>query len=423
MMTNANGTNIRDLNEDCLLELFSTKSLTLMDLCAVAETCTSFKQITQRVFTKELKIRIQYNYEYGGWLYSLESKYHLEVERTLCYVERIFKNFGPCLSHICIHGNNSEPVVLDLIALHCKGTVKTLKIDSLTIREILAVKLKPIFQRLVELDLIGMDIKVDKSIFANCDSLTELKISGLSNCDAILWNTFPKLKVFSFQLSTGTTLFLSFLQRHNSLKTLNFNGNVTDRCNPIFWQTIGSSCRGLEELIIKLVCDKKLDFSQLQSLKKLSLFLLCYSDVIKYVELSQALKSLESLTIDRVQNAGLEFFEALSSMKNVRELNLKFDGGSPECTHWTLLSHVTKLSISRPTFENHVVAKIIKQLTNLVEMTILKDYFYIMSEKEFFEIIKIVERREHILTIKCCCKISKNYNVYQNVRLINESLG
>lgn len=93
---------ITDLNEYCLLEIFSLKSLTLMDLCSLAETCTNFQHIiTERIFPREFHVDITRdgNYQFKTTHY-LHSSYHRA--HSAHESERLFKNFGSIVTAISI---------------------------------------------------------------------------------------------------------------------------------------------------------------------------------------------------------------------------------------------------------------------------------------------------------------------------------
>lgn len=239
------------MNDDCLLEIFSIKSLTPLDLCAIAETCKRFQQITQRVFPTKLKLAS----DCGYWL---ETKHYSEGNHTEWDVRRICYIFRPCISELYL----------------C--TLKTMVLDHVCIDEI-------------------------------------------HNWDAILQYTFPKLKRFSFKCGTVTLHLLRFLQRHKGLKALNFYKYVEDCYKTVFWQAI-SDCKELEELTIGKVYDWKLDLSKLQNLKQLHLLTIS-GNATEYIVELQALKSLETLTIDK-RHVSFEYFKYLERLKNVRELNL-----------------------------------------------------------------------------------------------------
>lgn len=55
--SDSDGTNLQYLADICIEKIFSMDSLTLIDLCSLAETCTRFRQVTERVFPKKLRIQ------------------------------------------------------------------------------------------------------------------------------------------------------------------------------------------------------------------------------------------------------------------------------------------------------------------------------------------------------------------------------
>lgn len=97
-LTNTTGTYLQDINEDCLIEIFSLKSLSLMDLCSIAESCSRFQLISQRLFPKNLRV-----YGKGHGLYDVASSEYLNNnDLSSQAIERILKNFGSFLSEISI---------------------------------------------------------------------------------------------------------------------------------------------------------------------------------------------------------------------------------------------------------------------------------------------------------------------------------
>lgn len=258
-LTNTTGTNLQNLNDDCLLEIFSSKSLNLTDLCSLAETCKRFPQIIQRIAPKELSIIRCYEYEIK---YRIEAKNYVQETHSRKKFTRIFNHFGSLLSALSIRidGNphtNEDYFLLNLMANRCEDNLKNLKIEYLKVPEVLTVELKSIFQQLQSLELNHVTFEESSQPFAGLNSLVELKIVGVKT-EAILQNTFPKLEIFfsggaEYYEKPISSIFSPFLSCHTSLKTVviraYFNSKEVDcNCKMIIIQTIGDSFKKLEKL-------------------------------------------------------------------------------------------------------------------------------------------------------------------------------
>lgn len=209
--TNINGTNFLHLNEDCLLEIFAVKSLSLMDLCSLADTCTRFQQIVQRVFPRGLSIEIQLT----GYRVGASRKYLPIENRPPQDVRNIFKNYASFLSEVSIASSlirtsrsSEHPLrfVLNLVTEYCGDDLASLKIKYLNIPADLSVELKPIFKRLQILELTLVSIEGDRTLFADLNSLIELRVSWVDNSSAILENIFPSWNVSVMDIETSTIL-------------------------------------------------------------------------------------------------------------------------------------------------------------------------------------------------------------------------
>lgn len=114
-----------------------------------------------------------------------------------------------------------------------------------------AIKLKPLFQRLQQLNLHRVSVQDDKTLFADFDSLIELILIGVENSRAILENIFPKLERFNHY---GEYIVLTkFISRHTNLKAryLNTDKPSLNGARAIL-QSIGSSCKTLENFSLEL---------------------------------------------------------------------------------------------------------------------------------------------------------------------------
>lgn len=269
-MTDETTTHILDLNEYCLLEIFAQDSFTPMDLLLLAETCTRFKGITQRLFPKEFVISIHLaepNYLFYG-----NDKF-IDLPSTE-YVRRILTHFGSYLNEISIFDN--IPDIFDSIAKYCNdGGLKRINFCEDGIIENLLIKFKNIFPRLVALSFhrtFSVHPLDGRIIKLNCSSLIELEIYDNNCWHPILKNTFPKLERFACneqcyyesELNVADIL-LNFITRHSRLKHLSLSGYKCFRHD--ITHTIGNNLNKLEELNLCIPFKSHFTFSDI-SLKK-----------------------------------------------------------------------------------------------------------------------------------------------------------
>lgn len=402
---NTTGTYLQQLNDDCLLEIFSARSLTTMDLCALGETCTRFQQITGRLFKKQFCIKVcnSGDYEFKLRKYSCGNRAH--------DAERIFKNFGSMLSAITISTLSSAAVgrlyfALNLVSTYCGVTLECLTIDGMTIPVDLTVKLKPIFKQLQMLELRDVSILSDKTLLAEFDSLIELRLINVRNDSALLENIFPQLKRFTLKQLTYFSDYAdidlsTFISRHTNLKTLDIAADLHD-C--IILQVIGNSCTELEELSVKLgspiLASCLLPLQALKQLKNLKLF----GAQCENLEFIPALTKLHELHLH--VRIPLDFYKELASLTELPKLHIYCVVGA----------------------DGLDVVDIITQLINLEELAICRapsanrsSKGFVLDEKMFSKIVNVVKRRPNVLTLKCKFNFSnhlENFDEYQMVRLI-----
>lgn len=415
------------MNDDCLLEIFSVRSLTPMDLCSLAETCTRFKRILQRVFPKKFTLEADVYNDHNDHEFNVDAN----RGKSAPDVERILKNFGSSLSTFTIDKRYDKPLdVLDLLTVYCvAGTLDRLKIHSvhLHIPEVLAVKLTPIFERLMLLNIGYATVRGGRDLFAKCDSLVELRVSEVDNCNEILVNHFPQLERFSFGWG-GTTVCGSvvpdFITRHQRLKTLNLGTHIPQHCKLPFLCAIRDNCKELEELNVSIASVSKDDFGELQHLDQLRLLRISLhgaygSNHTECIPSLQALKSLETLIITHAHDDSA-LIPALSQLKTLRELYLQRFYGPISFIQLGMLTQLTKLYLSAVGPVRNLV-DVIGQLTNLEELTIYHHRF-VLDEKTFSKIVQVVKGRPNVLQLKC--KFDFVYDVKKcdenvNVRLID----
>lgn len=411
-LTNKTGTYLQDLNDYCLLEIFSSDLITPKELCSLAETCKRFKQLTQRVFPKKFGIECC---RVDKYKFQLTTKDYDWGYFTVRGVERILKNFGQHLSTLTLRDMD----VAKLAAKYCGDvTLRRLQIYKLESIEGLAVCLNTIFQRLPALTVDCCDFRKDvTSNDLNCDSLIELEILYTLGCDAVLKHTFPNLERLTLNgyATFGTdyiNILFDFVRRHRQLKAIKLAGlcdeGLCDRV-PLL-SVINNCCKELEELTLEcfLNWETSTIVSTMENFAKLKMldveFACCskYSHIVPL--LNQGLQSLETIKIMSAFKMSRHFFDALSQQPNLRELYLTY---CPiKNVPWTKLTRLRKVYLHELSeFNTTDLLNIVRDLINLKILECYVDHV-VLNEEVYLDIVKIVQPREHVLTLKCYCNFN-----------------
>lgn len=428
-LTSTTGSYLQYLNEDCLLEIFSSSSLTLMDMCSVAETCTRLKAITQRVFPKKFCIECN-----NCGTYKFITKNSSTV-KTREEIERILKNFGHYLHTYSSRGEDA--VIMNAVSKYCNdGSLKNLTLCEMDCTADLLVKLKTIFQWLFTLSIRECNVRDDiTALTLNFDSLTELNVIVVEGCDAILKKTFPKLERFRFSdavyvIERGDIL-AKFIGSHPLLRSLHMDRCYLSSRNDL-GDTIGSNCNELVELTLRNVYRHKMPvtFSKISNMKRLKMLHMGI-DPTEFDNLFSLLSTLKSIEIVKVSReystsnilslVGVQLINRpiLMELKHLRELHLIGCCKSRQLP-WAMLSHLRKLYV----FDSTCPAElpyIVDQLKNLDELEI-GDLKSKLSEEDFAQIVEIFKGRPKVLTVKCRMYLNKNLKNCDencNVKLIN----
>ncbi|KAG4078595.1 hypothetical protein HA402_003242 [Bradysia odoriphaga] len=415
------------MNDHCLLELFSLKLFTLLDLCSIAETCQRFQQIVQSVSPRELCIRIRQTGDYD-----IKTRYAL-TSTNAPGIERIFKNFGSHLTGISISiprmafsydeyiKQNMEVVqrqqqkqydgsnfVLNVVALFCVDSLKVLKICGLKVPRYITDELRPIFARLEVLKIRDAVVTDDDTLFAGCDKLTELRVVHVDNCQAILANIFPKLELFGYgkpykpnraywtyepdshlkdivvdRLST-------FILLHSSLKKVILANKMDSR----FLRIFGDGFDKLEELGLNM---SGMDVTSLHQLG--------------------GLKSLKTLKLMHASCGDLTFVPAMAKLRELYSYDCRLPADNS--FQFYFLLQLTKLHIMHGETPVPDVVHIVQQMIHLRMLTIFDLEKFVLDEETFAKIVAIVDGRPQRLTMKCRFDFdAKNWNENRNVRLL-----
>lgn len=409
--SNTTGTYLQDINDDCLQEIFLMDSITLMDLCSIAETCTHFREIADGVFLKKFAFYV--------WESSLGTSAN-DVKRILIHFGSLISKFG-ILQSPEDEDMTTATCITNLVTRYCINTLESLHIDGYEIPEVTTVKLKPLFKHLERCTMSNVTINGNgKELFANCESMNYLNIQFLNNPADILLNVFPKLEMFTYK-SYGCDdeyLLAIFISRNKSLKGLAIYRG--DLLKTSILEVIGDSCKGLTVLSIEITLANEKAFKSLQALDQLKQLAIYadYKNITNLIQQIQPLKSLEFLDLSNVIGDS-EFIAALLQLKNLRQLYLV---DIIELNNFDALGSLVDLTTLSIRYEDEIgnvdcnIVDMIKRLIHLDTLEIYTDAF-ILDKKTFSKIVKIVKGRSKMLELYCQIDFVYEYDENENVRL------
>lgn len=392
-------TYLLDLNDDCLLEIFSVKSLDSMDLCSLAETCLRFQQICRRIFPKDLKINIR------GDRICVEFRNRVGNNEPLRHIETILKNFGTVVQRISFSSLTASTEVrsnylLNLIAKYCVGTLRSLTLDDIKISDVLAFKMQPIFKRLELLDIRFGSIDFGNS-FTECDSLIDLRVYAVRNCNTILRHTFPRLRRFSYQdHHTEINGYLhSFVSRHKSLTTLDLNITPMDERSLHLIISSCKRCEGLRKLGLNVGTRNVSALFSLQTLNSLQCLMVRNCKDFRFVPVLTQLRELHlhNCSLPSDHNQFVNQFGQIIKLHIIQTIQTPMPGS----------------------FD--MIVTVIRLLRNLEELTVGDEPWngFALDEKRFSEIVGIIKGRPNALLLRCKCDfVVKSCDENRNLKLL-----
>lgn len=376
------------------------------------------------MFPKEFGIH--YNSRTGIGFKSTE---YCREDLSLQNVEQIFQNFGSRLSKLTI---SKHLGVVNLIAKYCGGVrLRRFDISKLKSIEGVRLQLSVIFQRLLKLSIEECDLLIT-SPDLNCDSLVELKIVESSGCVAIMKHTFPNLKRLTWHSSqiykgNNTTnehyFWMDFFGRHAQLKTMSLRGQSV--CNDQFFHVISRGCKELEELDLRVRTGETMpiEFINLKRMAKLKMLQVQFGchEFSQCESFLLAVESLETVKMHFKEKVPEEMFDVMSKLQNLSELHLTFCDF--KSIPWRMLVQLKQLHLfgSINDFNSSDLVDIIRQLKNLELLEHKCEGNFTLRATDFCKIIRIVHRREHVLTLKCSFEFVTSGYENPNIRLIKQN--
>lgn len=148
-------THVLHLNFDCLWTIF--EKLGLLDLCAVADVCTRWRETAQAVYQySEFKSKLH--------VYSDLCSPHEYPDEILRRTSRVVRNFGEKTQSLYVNGTCYDfhelsqqkqqlyqRRLIDVLARYCKGTLDEVTISGFTVSSQVERSMRPLLRRLRKL--------------------------------------------------------------------------------------------------------------------------------------------------------------------------------------------------------------------------------------------------------------------------------
>lgn len=340
----SSATKFYDLNDHCILEIL--RRVTVLDLCAIKNTCKRFDALADYFFKMAFKAL-----NFNDW--TIKGSYQLLSEDE---IKTILGTFGTEIDSITVNADNFEPeskVVLKIINESCGGPrlryLKMVKfvIDEETVQE--CSHLWPYIEQLT-IDKCYADDLVIESLIRKCTALTQLEMVRQMNTDGrCLLREFPNLQGFSLRSNDNFDLecMKTFLRMNPQLRTLSLMGcNFVD--DDIF-ETIADHLVNLEALYIRVVHVSSIfetnleNLLRLQNLRKLE-FNCGLRPILPFVQGLAMTNRIEWLGISSAELTP-ELCAALGNLKNLQVLKLlsMYDGQLHNSSFKSLAEQLPKL--------------------------------------------------------------------------------
>lgn len=410
-LENQTGTNLMDVNDDCLIEILS--KLSINDLCSVAETCVRLRKCAGHVFSKSLMNEVWSSLDWN----------------TLQQARRYLVIFGPCMSTLETNGIRDDMKAfnrrLDLLLRYCDGTLEKMVMFCHEVNKAIAFKLQALFANLKKITLDSCTfLKSAESVnlFVKCKRLEKLKINevdGHFNSN-LFQMTIPTLKALKIRRHTiektfSPDLLCSFIARHPHLKKFHLRKFVID-CN-VLCDEIAKNVTELENLCIqcqsfglstkffstKLYAERLVT---LEHLKKLVLY--CeQKSITPFLIESKSTSTLETL---QLYNSIVDddFYYGLSKCQNIRKLtliNMKFES---DIQGLAVLSKLTDLTIkgnvaifnprsndtAKAAITSEYLIELVKKMPKLQKIS-LRSTNYILDDDTYKKLVQIVAEQSN----------------------------
>lgn len=411
------------LDDKCLQKLFA--HLDIETLCDMANVCQRFRTNAEQYFAENHS-----NFEFKG----LGCKNSV-FRRMLCKFGRFIKSIDACDAHF----NGNQRIDINAIA-HKQYGLKQLKELSLSHATIDCDVMKPIFARLVKLNLDMCEFTGNKTtLFANCAKLEHLGFDSCDSCDFVA-QQFPKLVGLSFDcFSSASLTFFKLLGKNPQIKYL----QIIEMPQDNFISATVTCTNNLERLCIQPglmgsmpeVQTKQglLRLAELKKLKKLTLNA-GYETYAKLVgPLVQAL-SQANIALDELELSDFEINSMdINSIANVKTLEVLILNKIESVNEANLIALTTELpllntlhlyfghELPEPITENGLI-KMVKNAKQMECLAIVRVRNLKIDKQVFDSLLKAIqgkgERKTLIIQIVGCAATT-SFDVPKSVQQAN----
>lgn len=366
--------NLLDINDDCLLEIFS--NLSILELKNVASACSRFKTIARDVFLRRQKSN---HLEMNLCVHSVAQRRHTAA---------ILRHFGDMLTKVKVifwDGDKAHlynTLAFNLMAKYCTGPLESLHlVDCKILQSDAITDGRMLFRDVKELYLDDAGA-VEGSLLADTNELKSLELNLFSSTNVIkyLSNDYPHLESLTLnnrQSDRSEIDIVPFLKRHPDLIELELSGGGKYDFSAIS----GYPC--LKKLTISDCGNSNLlPIAQLNNLATLKLTIMVGNG--SAIGLLKTLKSSQSLEALELSGAGLkrysygdrtELMATLLRFTNLKRLSFKsleMDDDLSTCLHRARSLRV--LSIGGPrlfiTITSGGLVDLVQNLPNLEQLSL-----------------------------------------------------
>lgn len=332
---------ILDLNDDCLQEVF--KNLSLLDLCAIADVCTRFRECAQDYSTRSpfkcLHLSVKFDRKHG-------------FRSSFLNYSRIMRNFGASIVSFRSWYSQIDFITL-LTQNNCPNLIE-LELDSYIDIDDFAFRMRSVLERLQKLKLICCAFSKSfwKALPLWALEMKDLEISHTSIKNAVhfegLHQPFRKLEKISFVgVNELRNKYVGGILKHNSqLKeiVLYWCRDLDDRILQSIVKYV-PNIESIETNAVNKIGSSKY-FGQMNDLKYLMLGHGSFLMAAAVCEMGAANVPLRHLHLCRlnVYGATAKFIAGISKLKQLQTLKLTLPEGLYAAHFSTICTHLTQLT-------------------------------------------------------------------------------
>lgn len=402
-------TNILDLNDDILIEIFTNTNV--LDLVSIKKTCTRFQEIVTYIFPKHYKtLDLKKNMHYG--IFEVPVEHDIKHDNyTLQNITKVLKYFGQHIESLAMYGKplstEDQNSLFYVVRDHCTPQMKTLKLIQLELKmktiEDCAKLFKPIEKLTID-ECYDEDPGVKKMLNC-CENLTDLSLIRSFEAEGTF---LPDLrsKLESFKIKSTRRYYpehvYGVLKNNPSLKTVKIMG-----CNFIMddsYQQVSDNLESVDTLFLSVVSPQNtitqfLDkFSKIKDLRHLDVRMNCL-DACELINLIKDNKTIDSLGFSFTGITD-ELVNTMRSLKYIKYLKLRIGFDSLDNLAQTMggglvnLEEFTLIRSDSVSFENLV--DFISSAMKLKTINLFDDKLIGTFTKEMLERLVHAQKRKNV---------------------------